>query len=242
MKYLALLFAEETEASEPGTAAWDEDIARYERFDEIAGHAIVGGEALLPSSEAVTIRYPSDSGRPADAVVSDGPFTESTEVVGGLFVFEVEDLDQATELARHLPAAEDGAVELRPLAGWGQDEAPEGRTRYLAFLAGPESPADQPGTPEWDAAVAEHDAFAEAAGDAVLGGGALHPAATATTVRVRSGELLLTDGPFTEAHEIVGGLYVLATTSRDEAVELAQKIPMGAGGIVEVRPVVEFDQ
>jgi hypothetical protein len=198
----------------------------------------------------VTIRYGAHGPDGAEPVVSDGPFTESAEVIGGLYVLEVADLDEAIELARHIPAAEgvnlhggavNGAIELRPLVEWGQEPAPEGLGRYLALLAGPESEADQPGTAAWDEAVAAHGRFAERAGDAVLGGGALHPSSTATTIRVRDGDLQVTDGPFTEATEIIGGLYLLAAASRDEAVALARDIPMGERGLVELRPVVEFD-
>ena len=242
MQYLAMLYAAETEASEPGSPEWDEEIARYERFDDHAGHAIIGGEALQPSSTAVTIRYRGgDGSQPPEAIVTDGPFTETTEVMGGLFVFEVEDLDEAIELARHIPAAQDGAVELRPLAGWGQGDTPDGHDRYLALLAGTENDASQPGTPAWDEGVAAHARFEREAGTAIVGGGALHPAETATTVRVRAGELLLSDGPFTEVTEVVGGLYLLAAPSKEEAVKLGRAIPMDPGGIVEIRPVVSFD-
>ena len=68
------------------------------------------------------------------------------------------------------------------------------------------------------------------AGDAVLAGGALHPIATATTVRVRDGEVLVTDGPFSESAEVVGGFYVLAAADLDAAVALAALIPVDPGG------------
>jgi hypothetical protein len=61
-----------------------------------------------------------------------------------------------------------------------------------------------------------------------VGGAALHEAATATTVRVRDGEVLLTDGPYAEGAEIATGFYLLAAADRDEAVKLAAMIPASA--------------
>ena len=113
-------------------------------------------------------------------------------------------------------------------------------SRYAALIYGKESPADLPGTPEWDAGAAEHGRFGEAAGDAVLAGSALQPVDTTTTVRVRDGDLLVTDGPFSEAAEVVGGFYLLAAPDAGAAVALATQIPVGTGGAVEVRPVVEL--
>ena len=82
-----------------------------------------------------------------------------------------------------------------------------------------------PGTPEWEARQRAHGEFAAAAGDHILGGAALHPPSTATTVRVRDGEVLLTDGPFVEGAEVANGFYVLAAADRDEAVKIASMIP-----------------
>jgi hypothetical protein len=62
---------------------------------------------------------------------------------------------------------------------------------------------------------------------------------TATTVRVRDGEVLITDGPFAELAEVVGGFYLLHPTTTAEAVAVASDIPMNPGGAVELRPIVE---
>ena len=70
-----------------------------------------------------------------------------------------------------------------------------------------------------------HGEFAAAAGDHIVGGAALRESATATTVRVRDGQALLTDGPYVEGAEIATGFYLLDATDRDEAVKLAAMIP-----------------
>lgn len=71
-------------------------------------------------------------------------------------------------------------------------------------------------------------------------GEALHPTNTATTVRVRDGKTVTTDGPFAETHEQLGGFYLLDCKDLDEAIEMAAKIPGARYGSVEIRPVVNF--
>jgi len=72
-----------------------------------------------------------------------------------------------------------------------------------------------------------------------LAGAQLHPIATASSVRVREGKELVTDGPFAETHEQLGGYYLIEARSLDEATSIAARIPSSRFGIVEVRPVVE---
>ena len=72
-------------------------------------------------------------------------------------------------------------------------------------------------------------------------GEALQPTATATTVRVRDGETLSTDGPFAETKEQLGGFYVVEAKDLDEAIEIAARIPDVRNGSIEVRPVMEID-
>ncbi|MCU0499764.1 MAG: YciI family protein [Anaerolineae bacterium] len=70
---------------------------------------------------------------------------------------------------------------------------------------------------------------------------ALHPINTATTVRVRDGKTLTTDGPFAETKEQLGGYYVLDCRDLDEAIEMAAKIPSVLHGSVEIRPLMIFE-
>jgi hypothetical protein len=72
-------------------------------------------------------------------------------------------------------------------------------------------------------------------------GEALQATATATTVRVRDGETLTTDGPFAETKEQLGGFYVVEAKDLDEAIEIAARIPDVRSGSIEVRPVMEID-
>jgi hypothetical protein len=73
----------------------------------------------------------------------------------------------------------------------------------------------------------------------MLGGAALHPAETATTVRVHDDAVLITDGPFADTKEIFAGFYLLEADDLDQATEIAARIPAARlGGSVEIRPVV----
>ena len=100
-------------------------------------------------------------------------------------------------------------------------------------------------TPGQDVEVMKsYNAFsAEAvAADVMRGGEALHEAKTATSVRVRNGQTLVTDGPFAETKEEFGGFYLIEAADLDAAIKWAAKIPGAARGTIEVRPVVDFPQ
>ncbi len=71
-------------------------------------------------------------------------------------------------------------------------------------------------------------------------GEALHPVTTATTVRQRDGQYLVTDGPFAENKEHLGGFYLVDCDNLDEALEFARRVPDVKRGSIEIRPVVEF--
>ncbi len=73
-----------------------------------------------------------------------------------------------------------------------------------------------------------------------LGANPLHPTSTATSVRVRNGKRLVTDGPFAETHEQLGGYFLVDAKNLDEAIGIAARIPMALKGTVEIRPVMEI--
>lgn len=112
--------------------------------------------------------------------------------------------------------------------------------RYLALIyseeAGPPSPEES------QKMMDAYGAFGKEAADrgVLLGGEALEATSTATTVRVRDGETLTTDGPFAETKEVLGGYYLLDCKDLDEAIEMAAKIPGAWYGSVEVRPIWEI--
>ena len=74
-----------------------------------------------------------------------------------------------------------------------------------------------------------------------LGASPLHPVATATSVRVRGGKRQVTDGPFAETREQLGGFFMIDAANLDDAIDIAGRIPGAKKGTVEVRPVVELE-
>jgi hypothetical protein len=217
MQYFALLISKERERTPDEGAA---EMAAYQSFHAKAASAIRGGDALLPAATAVRI-----TGGPNAPVITDGPFAEGAEVAGGYYVFEAENLDEALALARDIPAAKYGAVEVWPVATPGLPAQPLEGTNWIALLLEPPARAAEPGSPEWQAMVAQHQEFGAAAGQHIKSGAGLHPPSTATTVRVRDGEVLITDGPYVEGAEVANGFYVLSAADRDEAVKVASMIP-----------------
>lgn len=224
MQYLALLIRKERELTPDERAT---EMTAYQSFHVQAGPAIRAGDALLPPATGARI-----SAGPDAPTVTDGPFAEGAEIAGGYYVFEAENLDDALALARDIPAARYGAIEVRPLFHTVDDEWSRSDAQWLALLLEPPGSVNTPGSPEWEAEAGRHGEFAAAAGDHIVAGAALHDPSTATTVRVRDGQTLLTDGPFAEAAEIATGFYLLTAADRDEAVKLASMIP---ASVVEVR-------
>jgi hypothetical protein len=90
----------------------------------------------------------------------------------------------------------------------------------------------------------EYGALTQALKDsgAYVGGDALHPVATASSVRVRNGERLVTDGPFAETKETLGGFYLIDVDSEEAARDWAARIPSARVGTIEVRPVVAWNE
>ena len=116
-------------------------------------------------------------------------------------------------------------MEVWPTVFWNQPEKPLDGTNWIALLLEPANQTNVPGSPEWEAGVAQHGVFGAAAGEHIRGGAALHPPTTATTVRVRNGETVLTDGPYIEGAEVANGFYLLNAADRDEAAKIASMIP-----------------
>ncbi|OMC38935.1 transcription initiation protein [Mycobacterium sp. GA-1841] len=223
MLYFALLISPDVELAPEQRA---EGMAAFQAFHARARSAIRAGDAL--DKAAVPTRI---SGGPDKPVVTDGPFAEGAEVACGYYVFEADNLDEVLTLARDIPVAQFGAVEIWPIVHWQAPEQPLGND-WLALLLEPPELVNTPGTDEWNEQAGRHVELAETLGDKTLAGAPLHPPSTATTVRVRDGKVMVTDGPYAEGAEVANGFYVLRAADRDEAVKLASMIPASA---IEVR-------
>lgn len=196
---------------------------------------------LLPVATAKTVRL--RDGRP---LVTDGPFAETVEQLGGYFVLELDDLDEAIAVAAKLPPARKGTAEIRPLQPLdglppARPSAGSGDAPYLLLLYHDKAKPPM-SEPERQAGAAKAVALArelDAAG-AYLSAAPLHPAETATCVRVRDGKTLVTDGPFAETNEVLGGYYLIRAASRDEAVHVATRLLGLCSNTVEVRQLFDL--
>jgi hypothetical protein len=115
------------------------------------------------------------------------------------------------------------------------------RMKYMLLIYGDEAVWAEMSEAEMREVIAAHAAYGEAMEQAgVLRGGAeLKPGATATTLRFANGKSVLTDGPFAETREQLGGYYLIETDTFDEALAWAAKMPAMSSGAVEVRPLGE---
>ncbi|WP_435828441.1 YciI family protein [Micromonospora purpureochromogenes] len=109
--------------------------------------------------------------------------------------------------------------------------------KFMMFVCTDTEPDTDPdAAPDIEQWVAERDARGQR-----LEGSVLAPPSGATTVRVRGGELLLSDGPFAETKEVIAGFDILECADLDEAIEVARAHPMAYGGRIELRPFADLD-
>jgi hypothetical protein len=111
MRYLLMIYTPES-TEQPSPEQTQKEMAAYEAFSrEVRERGVFqGGEALLPTSSATTVRV-----RDAETIVQDGPYAETKEALGGYYLLDCRDLDEAIELAAKIPGATRGAIEVRPI-------------------------------------------------------------------------------------------------------------------------------
>jgi hypothetical protein len=215
--------------------------------DELAAQGkYVGSSPLQSVTTAVSVRV-----RDGRTLVTDGPFAETTEQLGGYYMLDLADLDEAIAVAARVPPAAKGTVEIRPLMAL-DGLPPErplptatgdgSRTPFLLLCYDDEAAWEAAGPQSLAKARAEAAALARRISDEgwYLSASPLHPAATATCVRVRGGRRVITDGPFAETREVLGGYYLILARDRAAAIQLAAQHPGARVGTVEVRPLFEL--
>ena len=244
MKYMLLIYGAER--------AWTEEerkecmIESLGICDELAARGkYLGASPLQSVTTAVSVRV-----RDGRTLVTDGPFAETTEQLGGYYVLDLADLDEAIAVATRLPPAAKGTVEIRPLVAL-DGLPPErplptatggSRTPFLLLCYDDEAAWEAAGPRALAEAQAEAAALARRLADEgrYLSASPLYPSATATCVRVRAGARVITDGPFTETHEVLGGYYLILAEDRATALRIATQHPGARVGAVEVRPLFDL--
>ena len=121
-QYAALIYTRDADWTSPEEADVSKD---YMAFGEEAAPHLRGGAALYPTSTATTVRV--KGGRGGEVVTSDGPYAETKEVLGGFYLVEAADLDEAIAIAAKIPGAWDGAIEVRPVISF-EEEFPVDRS------------------------------------------------------------------------------------------------------------------
>lgn len=110
MKYALLIYTSETEDAQAAPEQQQAVMVAYNAFGQQFNNQIAGGEALLPTSSATTVRV-----RDGKTLTTDGPFAETKEQLGGFYLINAENLDEAIGIAAHIPGAATGEIEVRPV-------------------------------------------------------------------------------------------------------------------------------
>jgi hypothetical protein len=243
MKYMLLIYSAEdgwTEAER--TQCMLDSIAICDELDAQGQWLASSPLHSVMTATCVRVR----SGR---VLVTDGPFAETTEQLGGYYIIDVADRDEAIAIASRLPPAAKGTVEIRPLhplpeslslprpeSGQQDTVETESRRSYMVLLYA------EPGA--WP--PAEHaTALAESvqlchqlhAQGQFLSAAPLQPPEMAACVRVRNSVQTVVDGPFTETKEQLGGYFLIRVANLDEAIAIAGRIPGSRRGTAEIRPL-----
>ena len=229
-----------------------EDCFTYDSKLLEVGHMIGDGVPLQPIRTATTLRW--QNGVP---VVTDGPFAETKEHLGGIGVLEARDMAHAVELLSKHPGLQYGATfEIRPI----NEESLQRQAASIAKWRGNLPATDVKGVrfaslgyvngmgggskskSDFDVMMRQCVAFDEErvkAGQWMSGIG-LQETSTAKTLRAKAGDVIVTDGPFAETKEYLGGVVVLAFKDLNDAIASLSNHPaLPFGVVIEIRPINE---
>lgn len=206
----------------------------------------IAASPLHPVATAASVRV-----RQGQAILTAGPFAETTEQLGGFFLIDVPDLDEAIAIAARLPTAKKGTVEVRPvfhLEGLPADQffaaGPNvaSNCRYMLLCYDDEQAWKDAGPAALDSAQREAVELTQQlnARGQFISASPLHPTSSATSVRIRNGRRLITDGPFAETREFLGGYYMIYARDLNDAITVAAKHSGARVGTVEVRRLFDL--
>jgi hypothetical protein len=203
--------------------------------------------ALELTSTATSVRV-----RDGKRIVSDGPFAETREQLGGYYSFKTDDPEEALTWASKIPDARHGHIEVRPImampgggAAAASDVKPvsakDGFKEYIFLIYDDEKAWEKMTQPERDAMFRRYMEFSASIRKSgqLVDGAPLQGVKTAKTVQSESGKRVVADGPFAETREQLGGYYRIFAKNLDEAIQLAAKIPSVEIGTIEIRPVMD---
>jgi hypothetical protein len=238
MQYMYLIYLNEQKWNELPPSDRDHYIAQGDRM--VGGWKAQGrhhgGAPLHSVTTATTIR--AENGQ---YVVTDGPFAETHEQLGGYLLAEAESPEAAVDLWRHGNGCAPTTIEVRALAPFPQPGAAPtpGRRQYMLLCYHNQEQWDA--APEAEKQRLSQDAprFAAelaASGRWISGAPLVHPA-RARSIHSRDGQFLVTDGPFAETKEHLAGYILFHADNLDEAIAVGKRFHAVRAGTVEVRPV-----
>ncbi|MDE3131955.1 MAG: hypothetical protein KGL16_12455 [Acidobacteriota bacterium] len=214
---------------------WPAHAARLEQ----RGGLQLGRELELPEAGVATVRV-----RAGQTLVTDGPFAETKEFLAGFGLFEADDMREAIELESANPVGRFNPLELRMLApdfrlgtktaAFAEFDDAEGIPHLLTTWIDPASASATddkdiaPACEEWRTELDQRGLF--------VMGGRVGPPQAARTLRARDGSVQVSDGPFLDIPEFIGGIDVVRTADLDQAVALAATHPLARRHALEVRP------
>lgn len=207
---------------------------------------LISAAPLHPVATGATVRV-----REGKPLITTGPFAETTEQLGGYYLIDVENLDEAIAIASRLPPAKRGVVEIRPLLKLeglpteklSMDTATgESTLKKFMFLCYDDEEAwRKAGQEAHQAAMKEAVALCHRldSNGQYLSASPLHSISMATSIRVRNNQRLVSDGPFAETREVLGGYYVILAKDHAAALKIAAEHSGARVGAVEVREVFD---
>lgn len=247
MKYMLLIYsAEDAWTPETRQACLVESLGICEQL--AAQGKLLTASPLSSVSTATTVRV-----RQGQAHFTTGPFAETVEQLGGFYLLELDHLDEAITIAGRLPPTRKGTVEIRPVwpleglpaAHFHRIQEPAANLQpFLLLCYDDEVHWQGVGPAVHRAAMDEAAAITHelAAAGKYISAAPLHPIATATSVRVRAGQRHVSDGPFAETREVLGGYYLILAHNQTEAAAVAARHPGARVGAVEVRALQDLSQ
>lgn len=245
MKYVLLIH--ESESSRPADKeAGAAVVAEYREFSKAIHATGRSGDSapLEPITTATCVRV-----RDKKRSVSDGPFAETKEQLGGYYSIDAKDEAEAIEWGARIPGAKTGSIEVRQVASMNMDSMDEklgtaatGTKDYIVLIYDREDEWASMAEARRNELFAAYGAFTRGirSEGQFVAGAPLVASKTARIVRVRDGKRTVTDGPFAETREQLGGYYRVRARDLDEAVAIAARVPSAEIGTIEVRPVMDF--
>lgn len=248
MKYITLIYEHEDEITRSSPEKVQILIKQHNQLQAEAkqSQAYLAAAELKSADKALSLRTQNKQHG-----ITDGPFTESKEIFVGFYLFECQDLNSVVRWAKMIPTRPQGGIEIRPLDGdecpnttridWHRSDKNQSQLFVLLVYQLAEV-VDQYSSQDLEHLIHSNQKMADQAqtkGHYVVGH-KLMPPVTASSIKNNTTKQIITDGPFSEAKEVLIGFHILNTQLIDQAMEYAKQLPNT--GVIEIRPIQFYEQ